>query len=72
LDRRPRGFLSRQRAYDYYAREVVPTIPLPTVAQFTDGLAELAKTNPKVRAFDVAAIIDDSFVRAAAKKYRLH
>lgn len=57
-------------AYDYYAREVTPSVPLPTAAQCRQVIDSLASTNEKLRGFDVSRYIDDSFVRAAEHERR--
>jgi NitT/TauT family transport system substrate-binding protein len=51
--------------YDFFARSVVPSVPLPTPAQFADGIAILSEKNEKVKGFDVAKYIDPSFVQKA-------
>lgn len=61
-----------EHAVDYYLSELMlPGAPHATVAQFAPSLAELAKTNPNVKGFDVAKIIDDSYMRAAAARLHL-
>lgn len=55
-------------AYDFYTHEILTTLPYPRVAQFTSSLDELAKTNEKVKGFDVAKILDDSFLRNASAR----
>jgi NitT/TauT family transport system substrate-binding protein len=57
-------------ACDFYTHEILTTLPYPTVAQFARSLDELAKTNEKVKGFDVAKILDDSFMRSAARAGR--
>jgi hypothetical protein len=50
---------------------VIPTVPYPKTEQFTDLLAEMANANEKLRTLDVAKILDDSFVRDAARRMKL-
>ena len=57
-------------AYDYYAREVTPSVPLPTADQCKQVLEALATTNDKLRQVDISRFIDDSFVRAAERERR--
>jgi NitT/TauT family transport system substrate-binding protein len=57
-------------SYDYINR-VIPTVPYPKTEQFTDLLAEMANANEKLRTLDVAKILDDSFVRDAARRMKL-
>jgi ABC-type nitrate/sulfonate/bicarbonate transport system substrate-binding protein len=51
-------------AYDHYAK-IIPALPEPRAEQFADAIAQLGKTNEKVRTLDVSKILDASFVRAA-------
>jgi NitT/TauT family transport system substrate-binding protein len=51
--------------YDFFATEVVPSVPLPKVDQFADGIAVLSQRNEKVKGFDVAKYIDTSYVQKA-------
>ncbi len=56
-----------EAAYDLYSK-VHPPLPYPKVEYFADSKALLGATNDKVRSFDVAKILDDSFVRSAANR----
>jgi NitT/TauT family transport system substrate-binding protein len=57
--------------YDFFAREIMTTsLPYPRPEQFTSSLEELSKSNEKIKGFDVAKILDDSFLRNAAAKTR--
>jgi ABC-type nitrate/sulfonate/bicarbonate transport system substrate-binding protein len=51
--------------YDFFAKDVVPSVPLPAVNQFADGISILSDTNEKVKGFDVAPYIDTTFVQKA-------
>jgi NitT/TauT family transport system substrate-binding protein len=57
-------------AYDYYAREVTPSVPLPAADQCKESIDALAVTNEQLRRVDVSRFIDDEFVRAAAHERR--
>jgi len=57
--------------YDFYAKEVLPAVPYVRPEQLKSGLAELAKTNPNLKNFDVSTMIDNSFVENAARKLNL-
>ena len=54
--------------YDYYVLKTMAQVPLPTLAQFQATADEVAKQNPKVKGFDVAKILDPSFVQSAADR----
>lgn len=54
--------------YDFYANEVAPTLPMPTVSELAVAKQALSVTNPKVKKVDLASLIDPSFVKAAAKR----
>jgi hypothetical protein len=51
--------------YDFFAKDVVPSVPLPDPKQFADGIAILAEKNDKVIGFDVSKFIDSSYVQKA-------
>jgi ABC-type nitrate/sulfonate/bicarbonate transport system substrate-binding protein len=51
--------------YDFFAKEVVPNVPLPAPKQFADGITILSQKNEKVVGFDVSKYIDSSFVQKA-------
>jgi ABC-type nitrate/sulfonate/bicarbonate transport system substrate-binding protein len=54
--------------YDFFIGEVVPNLPVPTAAQFADGIAILSKQNDKLRGFDVLPFIDTSYLDHARKR----
>ncbi len=56
--------------YDFFIREILTAMPYPRAAQFASSLDELAKSNDKVKGFDVSKILDDSFLRSAAARAR--
>ncbi len=53
--------------YDFYVNEVVPSVPLPELAQVEAAKKAMSASNPKVKAVNVATMIDQSFVRKAEK-----
>ena len=58
-------------AYDFYVNEVLAQLPYPSAEQFMSAQAELSKTNRKLVGFDVAKIVDPSFVKSAEDR-KLH
>jgi NitT/TauT family transport system substrate-binding protein len=54
--------------YDFFIGEVVPSMPVPTPAQFADGIAILSRQNDKLKGFDVAPFIDTSYLDNALKR----
>jgi ABC-type nitrate/sulfonate/bicarbonate transport system substrate-binding protein len=54
--------------YDFFVNEVWPDYPHVRPEQLSDGIAELGKTNEKVRNFNPATMLDDSFVQDAEKR----
>ena len=54
--------------YDFFTTEVVAALPAPRPELFADAIAVLAAKNDKVKGFDAARIVDDSFVASAAKR----
>jgi NitT/TauT family transport system substrate-binding protein len=59
---------SLDSTYDFMAGEVWPVYPHVRPDQLADGLTELSKKNEKLRGFDPAKMIDDSFVQDAEKR----
>jgi NitT/TauT family transport system substrate-binding protein len=57
-------------SYDYITR-VIPAVPYPKAEQFTSLIAEGAYTNEKLKSVNVAKMLDDSFMRDAAKRMNL-
>jgi NitT/TauT family transport system substrate-binding protein len=55
-------------AVDFFLKEVIPALPYPKVEQFAAAKAVLEKKNEKVRNFDVATLLDESFVKSAADR----
>jgi len=51
--------------YDFYINEAVPAGPTPTTAQIESNIKALSASNPRVATVDVAAMIDQSFVKNA-------
>jgi ABC-type nitrate/sulfonate/bicarbonate transport system substrate-binding protein len=54
--------------YDYFSQHVVAALPFPRPEQFADAAAELGENNPNIRSFDVARMLDPSFVQSAADR----
>jgi len=56
------------KAADFFTKEVLPSLPYPEPEQFAPAKAVLGAKNEKVRNFDVASILDSSFVKSAADR----
>lgn len=54
--------------YDYYINELLAPEPMPEAAQIKGDADALAASNAKVKTIDIAAMVDQSFVRNAIKK----
>jgi len=54
--------------YDFFVNEVWPDYPHVAPEQLSDGVAELGKANEKLRTFNPAVMLDDSFVQDAEKR----
>jgi NitT/TauT family transport system substrate-binding protein len=57
-------------AYNQYVKEILPGLPYPRSEQFASSMEQLAAGNERVKSFDVSKIIDDSFLKSAAKRVR--
>jgi NitT/TauT family transport system substrate-binding protein len=55
--------------YDFYAKHVAPDVPLTKADQLDAAKEALSAHNPKVKALDVASIIDQSFVKKATSTH---
>ncbi len=56
--------------YDYFAQnDVTPAYPFPKAADFADTKDVLAKRNPKVADYDVAKMVDTSYVQSAQDRH---
>jgi ABC-type nitrate/sulfonate/bicarbonate transport system substrate-binding protein len=55
-------------AYEYYTTRVLPRLPYPRPEQLADALEQLAEKNERARDYDVAALLDPSFVQSAADR----
>ncbi len=55
-------------AYDYFEAKVMPALPYPKAEQYTAAKDILAKNNEKLKSFDPAKMLDDSFVKSAADR----
>jgi NitT/TauT family transport system substrate-binding protein len=51
--------------YQFYAQEVLPAVPTPTVQQLATSQTVLGAANPKVKQLDLSTIVDTSFVSSA-------
>jgi NitT/TauT family transport system substrate-binding protein len=54
--------------YRFYAQEVLPAVPTPTVQQLATSQTVLGAANPKVRQLDLSKIVDTSFVSSAGSQ----
>jgi NitT/TauT family transport system substrate-binding protein len=54
--------------YQFYAQEVLPAVPTPTVQQLATSQTVLGAANPKVRQLDLSTIVDTSFVSSAGNQ----
>jgi NitT/TauT family transport system substrate-binding protein len=57
--------------YDYYANEVAPIVPTPLASQLESAKQALAANNPKANVVDLNAMVDPSFVKAAAAQLQI-
>ncbi len=55
-------------AYDYYSVGIRQALPYPAPQQFKLAVDELGKKNPAIAQFDLAKLIDRSFVQSAADR----
>jgi len=51
--------------YDFFAKSVVPSVPLPEAKQFADSITILSDKNDKVKGFDISKFIDTSYIQKA-------
>ncbi|MBB6405377.1 ABC transporter substrate-binding protein [Arthrobacter sp. AZCC_0090] len=51
-----------KETYDFYAKDVLPQNPAPTVEQLKSAQDELSKKNPDIKNVDLSKVIDTSFV----------
>ena len=54
--------------YDFYVNEILAPEPVPEEAQIKGDIDALVASNPKVKNVDVASMVDQSFVKNAAKQ----
>jgi len=52
--------------WDYYANELLPDVPTPTVAQLQTSVTELGPTLPAVKGLDLATLVNPSFLAPAS------
>jgi NitT/TauT family transport system substrate-binding protein len=57
-----------QVTYDFYREGVFPALPYPKAENFRDARELVGEQNPSVLSFDVAKILDASFVQSAADR----
>lgn len=57
-----------QATYDFYKSEIIPPLPYPKVEQYDNAKQQLASSNDKVASFDVASMLDASYVQSAADR----
>jgi NitT/TauT family transport system substrate-binding protein len=55
-----------EETWQYYAQEVLPDVPTPTVAQLATSQQVLAATRPDVAKIDLSKLVDTSFLSAAS------
>jgi ABC-type nitrate/sulfonate/bicarbonate transport system substrate-binding protein len=55
-------------SYDFFAGEVLATLPYPRPEQFKDGVEQLGATNPKILEVKLDRMLDPSFVQGAADR----
>ena len=55
-------------AYDFFTREVTPSVPMARPEQFADAIAILGDKNEKIKGVDVSRIVDPSFVQSAVDR----
>jgi hypothetical protein len=53
--------------YQFYAQEVLPSVPLPAVDQFSASQKALAKSTPAVAKIDLNSVVDPEFVQKATQ-----
>ncbi len=51
--------------YDFFAKSVVPSVPMPEAKQFADSISILSEKNDKVKGFDISKYIDTSYIQKA-------
>jgi NitT/TauT family transport system substrate-binding protein len=51
--------------YSYYADEVLPNVPTPTVAQLATSQTVLSESRPAVKKLDLSKLVDTSFLGTA-------
>jgi NitT/TauT family transport system substrate-binding protein len=54
-----------ETTYDFFVGSVIPRYPTVSAAQFADTVAQLGATNPQIREYDLARLLDDSLVQSA-------
>ena len=53
--------------YQFYAEQVLPSVPLPAVDQFSASQQALAKGTPSVAKIDLNSLVDPEFVQKATQ-----
>lgn len=57
-------------AYNYFAKST-PAIPYPRTAQFGSIVTEMSNGNERMKGFDIAPFLDDSFLRESSRKLKI-
>ena len=57
-----------QESYDFYVGKALPVLPYPKASQFTTVIEQLSQRNAKAKGFNVAPLLDPSFVQSAASR----
>jgi hypothetical protein len=68
LPGKPSSSASAAPSWDVNANELFHIPPLTALDQFQDSVAELNRSEPKVKTFDLQAMIDNSLVENAAAR----
>ncbi|HLG69912.1 MAG TPA: ABC transporter substrate-binding protein [Chloroflexota bacterium] len=57
-----------ETTYDYFMNEVIPSLPYPKAKMYTNAQSILGAKSAKVKDYDVAKMLDASFVTSAADR----
>jgi hypothetical protein len=55
-------------AYDYYAGQVIQSVPLPRPEQFQNALEQLSKEKSQPGGFTISSMLDSSYVDDAVRR----
>ncbi len=56
------------QAYDYYAGQVIQSVPLPRPEQFQNALEQLSKEKSQPGGFTISSMLDSSYVDDAVRR----